>query len=330
MEQNEIAKRIFLFLGTIALIVLIVSLFSTIYTIPTSQGPQTSFEQRHPEYNLSTLSIDKIEKQGKITPSPELESNTILIDKAHGNSFQSEDIQPLTSALIENGHEIRILREDDDIGEKLSNSDIYVVIDPTDEYTESETNGVKQFVDQGGRLLLVGEPNRKQIQIGLLATQVVTQRSALTTIGSKFGISFGTNYLYNLEEKDGNYQNIIAKTPNNKNIEDINRTVMHTATMVESSSGSNILVTTQGTQKSGTHQVDRYSVAIQKENIIAIGDKSIFSDNRYNIADNEDLISYIIDSITGRSVSGQIDINIEDQGDNQNNQELPRQIFNST
>lgn len=329
MEQPEIAKRIILFLGTIALIVLIVSLFSTLYTIPTTQTQQKSFEERHPEYNLSSLSIEQIEKQGTITAATSFESNTVLIDKAHSNTFQNEDIQPLTSALIESGHEIRILREDDDIAEKLSNSDIYIVIDPMNEYTEAETDGVKQFVDQGGRLLLVGEPNRKQIQINLLSTQIVTQRSQLTTIGSKFGISFGTNYLYNLEEKDGNYQNIIARTPTNQNIEDLNRTVLHTATKVESSSGTNLLVATEGTQKSGTHQTDTYPVAIQKENIIAVGDKSIFSDNRYNIADNEHLITYIIDYITGDKVSGQININIENQ-DNQNNQRLADQIFNST
>ncbi len=329
MEQPEIAKRIILFLGTIALIVLIVSLFSTIYTIPTTQGPQKSFEQRHPEYNLSSLSIEQIEKQGTITKTSSLESNTVLIDRAHSNRFQNEDIQPFISALIENGHEIRILREDDDIGERLSRSDIYVVIDPTDEYKETETDSVEQFVDQGGRLLLVGEPNRKQIRIDLLSTKIITQRSELTTIGSKFGISFGTNYLYNLEEKDGNYQNIIAKTPNTLNIEDLNRTVMHTATKVESSSGTKLLVATEGTQKSGTHQTDTYPVAIQKENIIALGDKSVFSDNRYNIADNEDLISYIIDYITGDKVSGQININTDNQN-NLNKQKVRERLFNST
>lgn len=297
MEINEISKRVLVFLGVISIILSCTFFVSFISSSLMSLGGYSTIEGGF-QYNVSNISPDLIQSSGEIKPDAiAIEKKTVLIDTMHGNRFQKEDIQPLISGIVGGGHEVKFLDKEDNYRKLLTQSDAFIVIEPSEEYTGSEIIDVERFVDNGGHLLLIGEPNKKNIVNTLDQTSVNTERSSLTTIGSSFGISFGTNYLYNLEKNDGNYRNIIVDPTNHSIIDDIERVTMYTATEVISETGDPILISTNKTKKSDTYDGRKYSVATIDEEVLAIGDKDIFSTNKYTIADNEKFIEAVIEFI---------------------------------
>lgn len=302
MEKNEILKRILVFLGTILIIV--ISIYSVSFI--SSSLPPLMFDStidRDFKYNVSDLSREVIKSDGKVKPDAiAIDKKTVLIDDMHGNRFQKEDIQPLVSGITNGGHEVRFLDRENNYRRSLIQSDAFIVIEPTQEYTDSEIIDIERFVDNGGHLLLIGEPNKKSIINSVDQTSVNTERSSLMTIGSSFGFSFGTNYLYNIQKNDGNYQNIVVNSTNHSMVDNIRKVTMYTATEVTSETGTPILVSPNNTRMSGTYEKRIYSVASIDEEVLAIGDKDIFSTNKYTIADNNNFIETVIEFlISGKS-----------------------------
>ncbi len=303
--KKKSLKRVLVFLGVITVILSCTFFISFILSSIPSLMDDSTIEGGF-QYNISNISTQLIQSRGEIRPdSIAIERKTVVIDDMHGNRFQNEDIQPLISGITEGGNEVKFLDREDNYRRLLTQSDAFIIIEPSEEYTESEIIDVERFVDNGGHLLLIGEPNKKNIVNTLDQTSVNTERSSLTTIGSSFGFSFGTNYLYNLEEKDGNYRNIIVNPTNHSIMNDVEKVTMYTATDVTSQTGTHILISANKTRKSDIHEIRKYPVATINEGVLAVGDKDIFSTNKYTIADNEKFIEAVIEFL----ISGKASVN---------------------
>lgn len=305
MEKKELLKRVLVFLGVIAIILSSTFFISFISSSIPSLMQDSTIEESF-QYDISNISTQLIQSRGEIRPdSIAIERKTVLIDDMHGNRFKKEDIQPLISGITQGGHEIKFLNREDNYRRLLTRSDAFIIIEPSEEYTESEIIDVERFVDNGGHLLLIGEPNKKNIVNTLDKTSVTTERSSLTTIGSSFGFSFGTNYLYNLDENDGNHRNIVVNPTNHFIMNNIENVTMYTATEVISESGTPILISANKTRKSGIYKMGKYPVATINEEVLSVGDKDIFSTNKYSIADNEKFIETVIEFL----ISGKTSVN---------------------
>ena len=139
-------------------------------------------------------------------------SGLVVLDQAHGNQFTREELAALDGLLAARGLELRPLTEDG-LSDALRPADALVVIAPVRGYTTAEAQAVVDFVARGGRVLLVGDPTRYNIEFDetdIFAPPIVeTAQVPLNDLANAFGITFRGDYLYNTVENEGNFRNIL-------------------------------------------------------------------------------------------------------------------------
>ncbi len=94
---------------------------------------------------------------------------------------------------------------------KLKYVSAYVVISPSMAFTECELRLVQNYVERGGRLLVFTDATR-----GIRLLRLVHRHGHSTTptarmvnpLLSPYGITVNNDYLYNVEEHEGNYRNV--------------------------------------------------------------------------------------------------------------------------
>ncbi len=136
----------------------------------------------------------------------------VVLDQAHGNQFTREELAALDGLLAARGLELRPLTEDG-LGNALRPADALVVIAPVRGYTTAEAQTVVDFVARGGRVLLVGDPTRYNVEFDetdIFAAPIIeTAQVPLNDLANAFGITFRGDYLYNTVANEGNFRNIL-------------------------------------------------------------------------------------------------------------------------
>lgn len=294
-------KGVVLRLATLVVIVATVVAVATAAgaLVRTQGGTTVDAPPPHPEYAADTLDPEPIPATGSVLN--ELRTNgsgerneRVLIDLGHQNRIDREDIQPLVGALVARGHEVRFLEAGEDIGGDLEAADAFVVIDPAKPYRGSEADRVRSFTANGGRVLLVGEPNRKDLNIGLFGATIDTQRSHITGLAGRFGISFGTTYLHDMERNDGTYKQVVVEPAAGADLPGVNRVVVDTAAPVSAPDGDPVLRTPPTTNRSGVDGGAAYPVAVRTDDVMAVGDATLFRADNVRIADNEAFVAATI------------------------------------
>ena len=128
---------------------------------------------------------------------------TILIDLAHDNAFDKEELNVLLLRLISRGLTIKFLGVEDDLQKELLGEEeeeevdqeeeisaeaeeeeeeeleeelpgAFIIVAPQDEFDKEEKEAVSKFVKNGGKLLLIADPTRRgemnnlSIEFGLI------------------------------------------------------------------------------------------------------------------------------------------------------------------
>lgn len=232
------------------------------------------------------------------TPSTELtggETRTVLVDASHANRFDDGDVAPLVRAVQSAGHEVRFVRGGDSLERALADADALVVVDPGLDYTDSEVGAVEEFVADGGRLVVMGEPTRVQVSAGPFGATLVRVRSHLHALADPFGVEFGTEYLYNTRTNEGNYKRIYATAAGPVANVSVGRTAFYTATTVRAAGGTPVLTTTPGTRLSGMDTDGARTVAAVAANgrVLALGDSTFLAGGKHAVVDNERLVDAV-------------------------------------
>jgi hypothetical protein len=248
-----------------------------------------------PEYAPDAVVAEPLESTGEVTVPESLragagDGKTVIIDSA--SRAEIEDIQPLVVALVRAGHEVRF--RDQPLQQSLADADAYLRIDPGVELSPRNVEAVREFTDEGGRVLLIGEPNRIRISQSAFSASITTQRTEMTTLASEYGIVFGTRYLYDTTTNDGNFKNVLAEPTDASAAPSLDRVALYTATRVQARDGQVILRTPPSTKLSNAGPADRYPVAVRTGNVLALGDKTLLENGRHNVADNDAFISYVL------------------------------------
>jgi hypothetical protein len=299
MDPKGVIARVFVFVVTAALVVGAVAAVSYVYEQPGQDGPNREPLPENPEFDRDRIVPDRLEATGSVSgvvqANRSFRGRRVLIDLAHGNRVQREDLQPLVSALVAAGHEVRFLRDREELGPRLRNADALVVADPATPYEHDEVERVGNFTDRGGRLLLLGEPNINTIQAGLFGVSVSKQRSQVTELAAAYGISFDTEYVYNVEHNDGNYQRVLADPGRNAQLEGVDRVATYIAAPVTIRHGKRLLVAAEGTEQLGVEGNGPYPLAVEHRdgNVTAVGDASLISPVHATVADNERLLAHL-------------------------------------
>ncbi|MFB6156371.1 MAG: DUF4350 domain-containing protein [Haloferacaceae archaeon] len=249
------------------------------------------------EFQPDRVNSEPLPATGEVRPdrSAVEGSGTVVIDAGHDNRFSRADIQPLVRGLTRVGYDVEFYRQGD-LGAELEDAKAFVVIDPGTEYKSGDVDDIRKFTGQGGHLLVVGEPDRIRIGGGLFGVSIVNRESALTTLTSSYGMSVDTAYLYNQENADTNYKFITTEPGENADIEGVERTTMYTAAAVRIQGGTVLLRSTPNTLKSSTdEETGQHPVAVRRNEVVLLGDKSFMSSGRYKVADNEAFVAYLVE-----------------------------------
>jgi hypothetical protein len=109
-------------------------------------------------------------------------------------------------------------------------------------------------------------------------------------LAGRFGITFGTGYLYDQSANDGNFKRVLAEGEGP--LAD-RRAALYTAAAVRSSDGSTLLTTSETTRSSDASAVGPRAVAVRDGNVLAVGDTTFLEGEKDLVADNERLVETI-------------------------------------
>jgi hypothetical protein len=279
--------------------VVVVLILATAFAIPAATDSGAEREPLDtPEYEAESLATTPIPAEGEIEADASVgnRAGVVVVDESHSNRVSRADLAPLVRELTRIGYTVRFYDGDQSLDQELSNVNAFLVVDPAQEFDRDEIDNVREFTEEGGHLLMVGEPNRKRISGGFFGVSITEQESALTTLAGRYDMSLGTAYLYNLETNGGNYKYVTARATPESGLE-LDSVTMFTAAPVYSRGGTVLLRTAQNTHEAGIDSSRRYPVAIHKEaeNAVLVGDKSFLQADRFNVGDNEQFIAFLVE-----------------------------------
>ncbi|MCC6145964.1 MAG: hypothetical protein IT308_00195, partial [Anaerolineaceae bacterium] len=175
------------------------------------QPPQTVTT---PDYSSITLPMADIS-----TPFPtitraakEISRAQVLIDINHDNLFTITELQPLFDEVALLGGEVQLVDYDKPLAGALKLADSYVVIAPTLSFLAEDLSAMQDFVQRGGKLLVIADPTRDMSSYGYLFGDTASYLQGVSianTLVQPYGITFVENYLYNLQENEANFRNIL-------------------------------------------------------------------------------------------------------------------------
>jgi len=296
-----IVKRVAIVIIGILIVLLGRGLFyySGFYSAPPSEMP--SYEYTAVPEEPSTEFSDEYE----------VGEGVILIDLAHDNAFDKDELNVLTSRLISRGLTVEFLEQEDDIEEKLLGeevekegdeekkleedsdqekeleeellvADAFIVVCPQLEFSEEEREAVDKFVDDKGKLLLIADP---------------TRRSKMSSLSLRLGLIFESDYLYNMKEYDINYRNIfITEFEDNRLTNNLEKIALYTAGSITSADGG-IAFVDGNTLSSVIETRKKLSpIALTCESkVLAVYDLTFITEPYNGVKDNNQLISNIAD-----------------------------------
>lgn len=236
---------------------------------------------------------------------PEVGKGIVLLDEAHRNNFDQAEIAHLDGRLAARGYKLQG-HTSGDLATALRAVSAYVVIAPLDNYVEEDIRAVADFVRHGGRLLLVGDPTRFNIEFEeedefSFNILMETDEIPLNSLANQFDLIFVGDYLYNTLESEGNFRNIIlsgAGFAEDDLLDGIERLVFYSTHSVQVGPGGETLVDAdENTWSSATDRPGGLSLVAASEGgrVIAMGDIHFLMDPYYTVHDNGRFIANIAD-----------------------------------
>ncbi|GAB4502689.1 MAG: hypothetical protein Fur0035_22440 [Anaerolineales bacterium] len=132
----------------------------------------------------------------------------VLLDLNHQNTYQIADVELFTRALAARGATVEYYFVTDldtrPLAERLKYADAFVLFSPYMIFEASEISALRDFVAQGGRLLVFADAYRGLQGYNGEFPDTVSANLLL----APYGLSITGNYVYNLAENDGNFRNV--------------------------------------------------------------------------------------------------------------------------
>ncbi len=216
----------------------------------------------------------------------EREDTTVLIDLAHGNSFRTEELNVLMLRLISRGATIDFLDVEDDLLEELSGEArqvaAFVTVSPTEGFSRDEKEAIHDFLDKGGRLLLIADPTRPD---------------NMNSLSLEFGLIFEPGYLYNTTEYETNYRNIfVSEFEKNEITEGLETVVFYTAGSISSDDGGIAFVDSNTFSSRIASRTRLSPLAMAAESgVLAVYDLGFMTEPYSGTLDNNRLVANIAD-----------------------------------
>lgn len=239
---------------------------------------------------------------------PEPGQGVVLLDVAHANQFALDEINYLDNRLAARGFDL-ISFDGGDLASALRPVNAFVVIAPVDNFAPEEVRAVHNFVARGGRLLLVGDPTRFAIDVeeDMLLGVTVTLESneiPLNALANTFDISFNGDYLYNTQENEGNFRNIVLRRSGfaeDALVDGLEQLAFYSTHSLQLGPASEALITADdNTWSSDTDRAGGLVLAASGGNgrVLALGDVHFLTTPYNTVYDNGQFVTRIADFLT--------------------------------
>lgn len=236
----------------------------------------------------------------------------LLIDSAHRNNFRHSELNVLLSRVSARGYSSSFYDADggDPLAQELSRADAFLVILPVVWFSPDEIAAVVDFVEDGGKVLLVGDPGRF---------------FQINDLSKPLGVFFQPDFLYNLDEYDSNFREIFVRDfqadPLTTGVSEM---AFYYAGSLDSAGPG--LAYTGGQTISSISEVSdpRAPIAIgAHRNVLAVYDWTFMIPPYSGVKDNSRMVSNIADFLTEserafglaqfpKFLQGEVDILVED------------------
>jgi hypothetical protein len=244
-------------------------------------------------------------------PKPDVTApgGIVLLDQTHENLFSVSEITSLTGLIDARGGRVETILSgnygDRTLADQLKYAAAYISVCPTVSYTSGEVQLLQEFVQRGGRMLILTDPTRSVLRMdysGFGSAVVVADVIAANTLLAPFDITFSDDYLYNMIEYEGNFRNVYIRNFGDHPLTDgLQTMVFYAAHSVQTGTGTPLLLTSGATKSSRTDLAGGFSAAAidSSSKVLAIGDMS-FLQSPYNLVyDNGTWIARIADFLLG-------------------------------
>ncbi|MBL0348302.1 DUF4350 domain-containing protein [Candidatus Villigracilis affinis] len=256
-----------------------------------------------PDYQALTISQPPLETPSADEVIDQI-NGIVLLDFAHANQYQPPETKSLQEAIEKRGGKIETLIDSTLLEYKLKYASAYIVISPSYMFSADETRIVKAFVDRGGRLLAFTDATRGAMYYDINGNILnFPDTSLINPLLSAFGITLNNDYLYNVEEHEGNFRNVFFDDfGKNELTFGLKRVALYGTHSVKTSSGLILLRGAESTLSSidDAHDPDEGGAALSADgNVLAFGDFTFLTSPYQNVADNATLIANIADFTLG-------------------------------
>ena len=226
--------------------------------------------------------------------SAQARKGLLLVDALHANSFRAGELATLSSWVANRGYDVEVLGGFAPVArnarlalleERLRRADSFVVMLPRTAYLEAEVDLVEQFVEKGGKLLLISDPTRP---------------NRINALAKRFGVEFQPDYLYNTVEYDLNFRHIFVRDFQPDPITSgLDTVTLYIAGSVRSP-GNGLAFTDTNTRSSLVEAGrDFHPIAWgDSRNVLAIGDFTFMVPPYNSLLDNDKLLSNVADYLT--------------------------------
>lgn len=291
MDTDDRLVRVGVFVGVVVVVALV---FGVIAALGGPSGPRdtaVAYPNASDMVPIQAEAADDSLGEAPVGGEPRV----VLIDDSHANRIDEDDLRPIFESL---GADHEVMYTTDargDLQASLAAADAYVVADPAIAHTDEEVDEVGAFVENGGRVVLLGEPTRVGVG-GVFGGTLLDIRSNVGDLGTRLGVSFETDYLYDDVNNEGNYKRVFA---DGRGPLEGSRAAFYTATSVRAEGGTPLLVTPETTRLSQESEARGHTVAVRTGNVMAVGDSTFLTGGKSIVADNERLVRAIAEFAVG-------------------------------
>ncbi len=262
------------------------------------------FETREiPRPKLETIAVSAPEMPAFEDRFDPTAAGAILLDAAHENRFDVSELSVLQARLSARGQRLELLESVWDLPAKLRYAKALVVISPGESFATDEIQQLEDFVEKGGRLLLITDPTRFGLRFDDYGYVLGLDSDVMyiNELAARFGLVFQSDYLYNTVEHEGNYRNIklteLAETDLTAGVEQL----VFYATHSIRSDQTALVVAGGETRSSSSERIEELAVATLAADgaVLALGDLTFMVEPQNAVYDNELFIAHIADWLSG-------------------------------
>jgi hypothetical protein len=266
------------------------------------------------QFQPESVNPDVDPETGEINVDADDGTKKLLIDTQHGNAFDRDDIEPVVEALAEAGHTVDFTpsgtSDSGGFGESggynatLQEYDAVLVINPTEGFTEDERAGLGTYLDNDGRVVVLGEPTQTGVSGGGLIASLSTVSFGANDLTTRYGARMGAEALFNVDDSDNDngFKSIYAEPESTSSLsEGVDTITLENPGYIVRTGESDATVlynAVDGTRTLETRRNGTYATVVRNDNLVFVSDSDFVDQDEVYDADNEVFVTNLLDFLT--------------------------------